>query len=65
MDSVESLQSLKDNKMLTKSKMIEALTESFKDNNITKALDITVRLKYLTNLVKNIDLKIKHANSRD
>jgi molecular chaperone HscB len=65
MDSIESLQSLKDNKMLTKSKMIEALTESFKDNNITKALDITVRLKYLTNLVKNIDLKIKHANSRD
>jgi molecular chaperone HscB len=65
MDSVESLQRLKDNKMLAKSKMIEALTESFKDNNITKALDITVHLKYLTNLVKNIDLKIKHANNRD
>jgi molecular chaperone HscB len=64
-DSVENLQNLKDNKMLRKSKMIQALTEYFRDNNITKALDITVRLKYLTNLVKNIDLKIKYANSRD
>ena len=45
--------------------MVQALIECFEDNNITKALDITLRLKYLTNLVKNIDLKIKHANNRD
>ena len=35
------------------------------ENNLAKALDLTVRLKYLTNLVKNIKLKVKNADSRD
>jgi molecular chaperone HscB len=62
-DAVVDLQHLKDNKILKKTQMMQALTVCFGDNNITKALDITLRLKYLTNLVKNIDLKIKHANN--
>ncbi|MDP4708862.1 MAG: Fe-S protein assembly co-chaperone HscB [Rickettsiaceae bacterium] len=64
-DAVADLQSLKDNKIVEKTQMVRELTECFEGKNITKALDITLRLKYLTNLVKNIDLKIKHANSRD
>lgn len=64
-DEVIDLQHLKNNKILKKTQMVQALIECFEDNNITKALDITLRLKYLTNLVKNIDLKIKHANNRD
>jgi len=66
LDAVEKLsdlQLLKSNKMLEKATMTRALTECFYKNNITKALDITVRLKYLTNLVKNIDFKIKHADN--
>ena len=63
MEELSDLQLLKSNKMLEKATMIRVLTECFYKKNITKALDITVRLKYLTNLVKNIDFKIKHADN--
>lgn len=52
-------------KLAMKAELIREITSHFNNNNFTKALDISVRLKYLTNLVGNIKLKIKHANNRD
>lgn len=65
MDQLPRLQALKKEKMLEQTKMIKKLTKYFEANNLAKALDLTVHLKYLTNLVRNIKFKIKHANSRD
>lgn len=44
-------------------KLVHDIGASFMENNIKQALDLTVRLKYLTNLVRNIKLKIKNANN--
>ena len=52
-------------KLVIKAELIKEITSHFSKNNFTKALDLTVRLKYLTNLVGNIKLKIKHANNRN
>ena len=52
-------------KLVIKTELIKEITSHFSKNNFTKALDLTVRLKYLTNLVGNIKLKIKHANNRN
>lgn len=62
-EELEELKSFKSAKLLQKNKIVNELTDCFEKNNISKALEITIRLKYLTNLVKNIDFKIKHANS--
>jgi len=37
--------------------IINKLSIAFYEENIVKALDLTVRLKYVTNLVKNIKTK--------
>ena len=52
-------------KLVIKTELIKEITSHFSKNNFTKALDLTVRLKYLTNLVGNIKLKIKYANNRN
>jgi len=39
-----------------------AINGSLTKKSFKEALDLTIRLKYLTNLVGNIKLKIKHAN---
>lgn len=44
-------------------KLVLKLEQEFKANNLKQALDLTARLKYLTNLVGNIKLKIKNANN--
>jgi len=44
-------------------KLVCKITQAFKENNLKQALDLTVSLKYLTNLVGNIKLKIKNANN--
>ncbi len=59
------LKNIEMQKLQDKNKIVKELGASFEKNDIVKALDLTVRLKYLTNLVKNIKLKIKHANSRN
>lgn len=64
-DDLDELQKIEHLKSQEKKKMVRELGTYFGTNNIAKALDLTVRLKYLTNLVKNIKLKIKHASSRD
>jgi len=63
MELLLDLQALKGAKIKEKTKMIQALTDCFVQNNLTKALEITIGLKYLTNLVKNIEFKIKHADN--
>ena len=44
-------------------KLVHEIGISFRENNIKQALDLTVKLKYLTNLVGNIKLKIKNADN--
>lgn len=64
-DQLPELQALKKVKIAEQTRMVQELAEHFEANNLAKALDLTVRLKYLTNLVKNIKFKIRHANNRD
>ncbi len=64
-DDVAELVSMKSAKTQEKKLMILELAEYFAEEKTTKALDLTIRLKYLTNLVGNIKLKIKHANHLD
>jgi len=64
-EDLEYLQKMVQNKSQEKDKMVLELSSYFEVNNLAKALDLTVRLKYLTNLVKNIKSKIKYANSRN
>ena len=64
-EDIEYLKKIAENKSQEKDKMVLELSSAFEVNNLAKALDLTLRLKYLTNLVKNIKSKIKYANSRD
>ncbi len=41
------------------------LEKLFLNKNYKKALEVTVRFKYIVNLAKNIKQKIKHADSRN
>lgn len=50
-------------KLKEKEAIISSLVKCFSQNKLDQALDLTIRLKYLTNLVKNIKLKIKNADS--
>ena len=43
--------------------LVAELTNDFSEGNIEKGVELTVKLKYLTDLVKNIRLKIKDANN--
>jgi Fe-S protein assembly co-chaperone HscB len=70
LDEHEYLASLQDTQDLTayeqkilvqKNLVTTQLALAF-DNNITKAVDLTIKLRYLTNLLRNIKLKIKDAN---
>ena len=53
------LEHMLNNKILEKEKLIESLTTAFQDRNMQDALDITIKFKYLKNLINNIQLKIK------
>lgn len=64
-EDLHTLQKIMNLKLQEKDTMVRELGIFFDKNNIAKALDLTVRLKYLTNLVRNIELKVKHANSRN
>jgi len=57
------LSAMHDSKLAEKKAMIINLTKCFIQNKLDQALDITIRLKYLTNLVGNIKSKIKNANN--
>lgn len=64
-DDLVELQRMESLKLREKKEIVDELGVFFDKNNMAKALDLTVRLKYLTNLVRNIKLKIKYANSRN
>ncbi len=64
-EDLGELEKMEQLKLHEKNEMVQELGVYFDTNNIAKALDLTVRLKYLTNLVRNIKLKVKNANSRD
>jgi molecular chaperone HscB len=60
-DNIEELTQLEhilNDKMLEKQKLKEALNISFQNENIQDALDITIKFKYLKNLISNIQQKI-------
>lgn len=61
--SKEDLFSLEKKHLQDQATLINDLLSSFDNKNISKALELTVKLKYLTNLVKNIRLKIRDANN--
>ena len=57
----KGLKSIIENSLISQQKIIYELEDYFKQNNLTKALDLTLRLKYLANLIKNIKSKINPA----
>ena len=63
LETLEELKSFKAIKLKEKEKIIFGLTEAFRNNHTAKAVEITLSLKYLTNLLGNIDAKIKNANN--
>lgn len=63
LETLEELKSFKALKLKEKETIVVQLTEEFNNNHIAKAVEITLSLKYLTNLVGNIDAKIKNANN--
>lgn len=64
-ETLEEVSSLTDLRDIEKSKLsqqellISKITKSFEQKNLQESLDLTIRLKYLTNLVRNIKQKIK------
>ena len=60
---IVSLYVIKKDKIAICEKLVHDIGIAFSENNIKQALDLTVRLKYLTNLVNNIKLKIKNADN--
>lgn len=64
-ETLEDVSSLTDLLDIEKSKisqqeiLISKITKSFEQKNLQESLDLTIRLKYLTNLVRNIKQKIK------
>lgn len=62
-DETHALSIIHKQKLVELNELGAQLEKAFNMNNLTKALDLTVRLKYLTNLVKNINLKLKYADN--
>jgi molecular chaperone HscB len=65
LETIDQLKSFKMVKLKEKEKITLQLMEAFRNNHTGKAVEIALSLKYLTNLVGNIDAKIKNANNRD
>jgi len=61
--NLSSLYAIEKDKIEICKKLVHDIAIAFSENNIKQALDLTVRLKYLTNLVNNIKLKIKNADN--
>ena len=58
-NDIDKLKKMEMKNINEQKKFISKLVSHFDNNELKEALDITVHLKYLTNLVKNIRLKIK------
>ncbi len=63
-EDISQLQQMLAEKNQEKQILINNLSKAFQTNKLQEALDFTVNLKYLTNLVGNIELRINsNANS--
>lgn len=63
--NLEKLTSFEHQKLKEKDNLLQQITRKFSERKPKEALDLTVHLKYLTNLLGNIRLKIKNANNPD
>lgn len=66
LETINSLDELKEKESRHNKKIemiLSKISESFIRNKVNDALDYTVRLKYFTNLLKNIKARMKHANN--
>lgn len=59
------LEQIYNQKTTEKELLITTVASAFKNSNLQDALDITISLKYLINLIDNIKMKLKNANSRN
>lgn len=59
---IDFLKKIKQEKEEEKKLIINQIQIAFDNKNLSKALELTICLKYLTNLVKNIDRNINCAN---
>ncbi|WP_341764004.1 Fe-S protein assembly co-chaperone HscB [Candidatus Tisiphia endosymbiont of Beris chalybata] len=60
-ENTQELSQLKyilENKMLKQQQFIQSLTVAFRNHDMQSALDFTIQLKYLRNLINSIQLKI-------
>ncbi len=62
-NDVATLGKFYDVKIKEKENIITNITEAFKVSNLQQALNSTISLKYLSNLIDNIKLKLKNANN--
>ncbi|XVN42559.1 MAG: Fe-S protein assembly co-chaperone HscB [Candidatus Rickettsia vulgarisii] len=58
-EGIKELENILNNKITEQQQFIESLGVAFQNQNIQSALEITIKLKYLKNLISNIQLKIK------
>jgi molecular chaperone HscB len=58
---LEILEKLYEQKIREKEKIVTSITRAFKTRDLQNALDSTISLKYLSNLINNIKLKIKEC----
>jgi molecular chaperone HscB len=54
------LEHILNDKILKKNKLLESLIFAFQSNNMQNALDITIKLQYIQNLLNKLQLKIKN-----
>jgi molecular chaperone HscB len=58
-ENIDLLREIEKTKNQERQQLVTAVGAAFAKNNLQQALDLTVRLKYLTNLINNIRLKIR------
>lgn len=63
MEDLTNLQKIYDEKIQEKSRLMDKLNKYFDLGSFAEALDLTIRLKYLTNLITTIKSKIRHADN--
>ncbi|MCC8417585.1 MAG: co-chaperone HscB [Rickettsia endosymbiont of Bryobia graminum] len=58
-EGLKELEDILDNKIIEQQQFVKSLSLAYQNQNIQSALEITIKLKYLKNLISNIQLKIK------
>lgn len=60
---IDELKNIYNVKLKDKAELMEKLNDYFEMSNFLSALDLTVRLKYLTNIINIIKSKIRYADN--